>query len=417
MPLSKDMQDVKETMKSFYLMNNPIRDYAWGHPAYIPDLLNIDWPEGKPAAELWMGAHTSSPSHIQDEGVDYALDSWMQKNSPSNSVRYGGRLPFLFKLLAVGHALSIQAHPDKASAEAGFAREEAKKIPRDSPSRNYKDDNHKPEILMALTTFSAMIGFRNPVDVYNNFQILSSSGALELISPSTMEKLKHNTDDALRAFMEEFLGMLKSSRKDIVNCACKLVTSGHNLPWDALQREWIIRLSKDFPEDPGVLAPLFLHLVQINPGEALYQPARKLHAYLDGFGVELMANSDNVLRGGLTVKHIDTEELRRNLDFQPSSPQILRLPHNTKVNTVNFFPIPSPEFALGMAYIDQQKGPLMELAAEGPRILLNLEGEISLEDSKHRLLLSRGQSAFVPAGRSLIRIGGKGRMAVAECGR
>lgn len=407
---------MNNSVKSFYAMRNQVRDYAWGHPHHIPRLLNLDWPEGKPAAEVWMGAHPAAPSMVEVGGQWVGLDKWIAENPVAllgrESMQEYGRLPYLLKLLAAGKSLSIQAHPDKVRAEEGFARENENAVPIDSPRRNYRDDNHKPEVLMALSPFTAMIGFRPFREIYTNFR--------PLFNEPDFFSFESGGGPSLRDFLRNLLTLPMARRDALLSKALEYAEgSGESsCGWDSLQREWIFRLARQFPSDIGALAPLFLHVLRIQPGEALYQPAGMLHAYLDGFGVELMANSDNVLRGGLTPKNIDVPELLRVLDFESTKPCVLKLPTEDARNSLGFFPTLAKEFALGLGSLTGESGTKLQIpGGEGPVVILNLDGRLILDDGNDTLSLARGQSAFVPHASPRVNITGVGQAAVAGLGR
>jgi mannose-6-phosphate isomerase len=400
----------------FYRLKNTIREYAWGHKSYLPEFLGMENPHQKPMAELWMGAHPSAPSLIQADGRTVALDDWLASDPVStlgaDVYRNFGGLPFLFKLLAAGSSLSIQAHPDKKTAEEGFQREEEAGIPRDAGNRNYKDDNHKPEIIMALTTFSAMIGFRPLRDILGNFKELGIPG--DKLPEKMMENLSRGTPRA----MKEFLSRLLTSDEDVTSRILDAAfsrTEDADTSWEPLQCKWVRRLSNQFPGDIGVIAPLFLNVVELNPGEALYQPARALHAYLEGFGVELMANSDNVLRGGLTPKNIDVPELIRVLDFQPTVPGVL-LPGDADENGWNHFNTPAREFALAVSNLSEKSSTRIP-ASTGPAVILVLDGKIVIDDGTSLLEMNRGESAFVPWKSPDLFVRGEGRVSLASVKR
>ncbi len=404
-------------MKSFYKLSNQIRDYAWGDSHYIPDFLGVENPEGKPFAEMWMGAHPQAPSHIDEMGSlnlsDFISAHEIDTLGPDISRDYG-RLPYLFKLLAAGESLSIQAHPSKKMAEDGFKREDNAGIPRDAPERNYRDDNHKPEIIMAITEFTAMIGFRKPADILSSFSEFREIGKLKDLLRRVENAVKIDPSDALRDFFEGILSLDEQTTHKLLDSACDISCDVRSC-WDILQRKWVSHLASSFPGDIGALAPLFLHVAVLQPGEALYQPARTLHAYLDGFGLELMANSDNVLRGGLTKKHIDIPELMKVLKFESSIPGILR-PEGYDSSGIRYFKTPTREFSLGLADFNKDKS-LSLPSKSGPKIILNLEGKLLLKDGVSQLKLHRGESAFIPWKAESIIISGSGRVAFAGVNR
>ncbi|KGM43527.1 Mannose-6-phosphate isomerase [Olavius algarvensis spirochete endosymbiont] len=412
-------------MQSFFLMVNPIRDYSWGDNYYIPDFLGIANPDARPFAEMWMGAHPLASSKLKmNDGGELELIETIVRNpvlmlGPDKAKQYGS-LPFLFKLLAARKSLSIQAHPSKEAAETGFLRENEKKIPIGAINRNYRDDNHKPEIIMAITPFSAMIGFRRFAEVRESFSILKTDSL----------NLGKGIDET--EMLKSFFVSLLTADNDTKTLLLASVVDALNRSecgWDSLQKYWISRLSEEFPGDIGVLAPLFLNVVEIQPGEALFQPVQTLHAYLEGFGLELMANSDNVLRGGLTGKHVDVVELVRVLDFSSSTPRVLKV-GKSDLRGFCRYPVQVAEFSLSLANLGlmnaekpddlQSMGNIVNeiriASGEGPLIVLAMEGRIVLGDGTDDLVLNRGSSAFVPWTAEDVLIRGKGKCAIAEVG-
>jgi len=405
-------------------MTNPIRDYPWGDCSYIPNFLGMENPSNRPLAEMWMGAHplASSKLRMGNDGELELIEAISRDRAsmlgPDTATRYDS-LPFLFKLLAARKSLSIQAHPSKEAAEAGFLRENEEGIPIEAVNRNYRDNNHKPEIIVAITPFSAMIGFRDFVEIRESFSVLETGG---LILGEGMKE-----GESLRLFLKSLLTADDDTRASLLASIADALERT-DCGWNSLQRYWVSRLSREFPDDIGVLAPLFLNLVEIEPGGALFQPARMLHAYLQGFGLELMANSDNVLRGGLTGKHIDVGELMRILDFSSSTPRVLEV-GRADSRGICRYPLQIAEFSLGLAdvgYAENSGAPrslgnagteIRIASGEGPLIILAMEGRIVLKDSSDELALNRGSSAFVPWAAEDVSIGGKGRYAIAEVGR
>jgi len=403
-------------------MVNPIRDYPWGDESYIPDFLGIANPDARPFAELWMGAHPLDSSRLKmEDGVELEFFEAVAREpsqmlGPGIAARYSS-LPFLFKMLAARKSLSIQAHPSKKEAEAGFLRENKAGIPIGATRRNYRDDNHKPEIIMAITPFSAMIGFQKIAEIRRSFSALKI-GDLNLWEGES-EK------DVLRSFLENLLSAPDDAKSSLFASIADALAKTE-CGWSSLQKYWISRLSEEFPGDIGVLAPLFLNIVEIQPGEALFQPVQTLHAYLEGFGLELMANSDNVLRGGLTSKHIDVVELMRTLDFSSSKPRVLKT-RKADLHGICRFPVQAAEFSLGLLELSEEsedspgvlENPRHEArisSGKGPLILLAMRGEIVLGDGANELRLSRGSSAFVPWAAGEVSIRGEGSCAIAEVG-
>ena len=309
-------------MKQICQLDNVIQEYAWGSHTMIAGLLGLPSPSEAPQAELWMGAHPKAPSGIVTGGERRSLAAEVDA-SPADTLgtrvskQFGGRLPFLFKVLAAAEPLSIQAHPTLAQAREGFARENEANIPVDAPHRNYRDDNHKPEIICALTPFWALNGFRSPDTIAAT---LGEMGVDE-IGPETAALAMEANEDGMKAFFSALMTMDAGRQRRAVEQAVEFAAprKGQADVWD-----WTLRLNEKYPGDIGVLSPFILNLLRLEPGEAMLLHAGQLHAYLDGLGIELMANSDNVLRGGLTPKHVDVPELLRVLEFEETQIKILR---------------------------------------------------------------------------------------------
>ena len=353
-----------------YKINTIIQDYAWGSKEYLQRLMGLS--ESGPLAELWMGVHPRGMSMAVEKASegDFVLPlSELIAGDPEGMLgrecaRDYGNLPFLFKLLAAGEPLSIQAHPSKIQAEEGFARDNAAGIALDAFNRNYKDDNHKPEIICAITEYWAMKGFRTPDAVKAYFKPWCPPELFTRLFPA-----EGGDEQKLKSFFISFMNLEDGEKDEILKAA---------LAWCADQDDdacrWVIKLQDKYPGDRSILAPLYLNTLCLQPGEALYLPAGELHAYLEGFGVELMANSDNVLRGGLTPKYMDLAELEKTLVFSPSS--VKRLTPETQTDGSGIYRTPSREFEL--VTLDCTAGAL-SLAADYPvSILVALEGTLSL---------------------------------------
>ena len=355
-------------------LTGKVQDYAWGDTSSIATLQGRT-PSGRPEAEVWFGAHPSAPSATENGPLDGVIAA-----DPVSALGEPGTLPFLVKLLAAARPLSIQAHPSIAQAREGFARENGAGIPLDAAHRNYKDDNHKPEILIALTPFKAMAGFR-PVE--QTVELLD-----ELSVPELDKARKMLADDSvgahqrLRLVLSEWLEL--DDPTPVVNSVLDRAAE-----LDSFVARNLVFIGEAFPGDVGVLAALLLNHVELEPGQALFLPAGNLHAYLEGFGVEVMANSDNVLRGGLTEKHIDIAELEDIVVFEPITDPIL-VPDEEADDGVRCakFPIPVPDFSV-TRYSGEGSVPL-----EGPAIILAVTGRVALGDS---LGIGPGEAAFIAA--------------------
>ncbi|HCM25271.1 MAG: mannose-6-phosphate isomerase, class I [Treponema sp. GWB1_62_6] len=400
-------------MRSFYKLRNSVRHYAWGSPSSIPEFLGLPNDSGDPWAELWMGAHPNDPSIALSEEGSVALDALIAENpvralGEATASRFDS-LPFLFKLLAAGRPLSIQAHPDKAQAARGFQRENEAGLPADAFDRNYKDSNHKPEILCALTQFDAMCGFRPPeriaalLDTFACPVLHAARGALETARES----------DALRTFQKELFSLSAADRRALSvfadRRAAELLARGGD---DASCWNLIRAFVAEYPGDPAVVSPLYLNVLRLAPGQAIFLPAGILHAYVRGFGVELMANSDNVLRGGLTSKHVDLDELNATLRFEPFLPRLMGpLGDGEGLDT---FPSDCEEFSLSVM---EGNGQDIGLRTGVPSVIIVAEGTITLASaSGETLALERGESAFISAATPSPRASGRGRAFVASVG-
>ncbi len=381
-------------MARIKILENNIRHYAWGSLTAIPELLDISFSSDRPCAELWMGAHPNAPSRVTHEGRTVSLDQYIVRNAEhllgkTVAGKFNNSLPFLFKVLAAAEPLSIQAHPDKAQAREGFDRENRAGIPLDAPNRNYKDSHHKPECICAMTPFTALCGFRDIPDIIHNLSTVLPGHRQNVLSD-----LHRKSDSVgLKAFFHQLLVMDSDAAGDVT--ARAVDEAGKRAENDFMCR-WIVRLNQFYPGDIMALAPAFLNLVELSPQQALFLPAGVLHAYLEGVGVELMASSDNVLRGGLTPKHVDVDELMRVLDFSPLTLQLLSPEFGEGCEGV--FDTSAEEFVLsvvrvmpGTTCIPGQQGRVA--------ILLCVEGQAILtdEDTEETTELTRGVSVIIPA--------------------
>ncbi|MFI8261662.1 MULTISPECIES: mannose-6-phosphate isomerase, class I [unclassified Streptomyces] len=364
-------------------LTNTIRPYAWGSTTAIPGLLGVE-PTGEPQAEMWMGAHPGAPSRL-DRGAGVTTLADVIAADPERELgaaavtRFGPRLPFLLKLLAAGAPLSLQVHPDLEQAEAGYADEEYRGIPADAAHRNYKDPNHKPEMICALTPFDGLCGFRPPLE------------AAELLEGLGVDSLKPYAD-LLRAHPEEaalremLTAVLTADRTEMARTVAEAGAAierlgGPYAPYASLVHH--------YPGDPGVIAAMLLNHVRLQPGEAMFLGAGVPHAYLDGLGVELLANSDNVLRAGLTPKHVDVPELLKIVRFEPGDPAVQR----PEGNGEEVYESPVDEFRLSRFALAPGAAPHL-LPDAAPQILLCTAGRPKAGE----LTLSPGESVFVPAG-------------------
>jgi mannose-6-phosphate isomerase len=384
-------------------LDNVIQPYAWGSHTAISGLRGETTPAASPQAELWMGAHPLAPSRLAGSGESL---SKLIAAAPEASLgadvvaRYGAKLPFLLKVLAAETPLSLQAHPSPEQAIEGFNADEAAGIPLDSPLRNYKDRSHKPELLCALTEFWALCGFRELPDTLD----LLAELELPQLAPLRAQLSQGTPRIALKsAFSSLMLGPAEERRELSLRVAeaCQQRRAASRF---GAELGWAAKLAELYPGDVGVVSALLLNLVRLAPGQAVYLPAGNLHAYLGGMGVEIMASSDNVLRGGLTPKHVNVTELLRVLDFRPLRVQLLE---PTLRGSEHCYQAPAREFEL--SYFDVDGGEL-RVPVEGAEIWLVTSGSVDLAAQARHVALSSGRSAFVQARSRELRVAGNGRV-------
>ena len=402
-------------MARVYKLVNTVQTYDWGSIRHIPELLGNAIVDGAPQAELWMGAHSNAPSKAVSDGFEAPLDELILR-FPTEMLgesclrTFGPRLPYLLKLLAAARPLSIQAHPDKTQAAEGWSRENAAGIPADSPRRNYKDDSHKPEIICAITPFRAMCGFR-PVREIDAFLDIFDAPPLRSLRKALSSINEH---DSLKAFFSGLNALGLEERRALGSYAPdRAVLLSRRDPINAPVWSLLAELSRLETEDPSFIAPLFLNCIDLRPGEAVFLPAGVLHSYVEGFGVELMANSDNVLRGGLTKKHVDVEELLRVLRFVPFAPTILK-PQGAGPAGLRHYETEAAEFRL--FEFDARLAPTRSpLPSSVPTIVVVIEGSFVVsEEGCGNLGLRKGESAFVPAEAPSATIEGTGLAYIAS---
>ncbi|MFJ8793967.1 mannose-6-phosphate isomerase, class I [Streptomyces sp. NPDC102462] len=361
-------------------LDNTIRPYAWGSATAIPKLLGVE-PTGEPQAEMWMGAHPGAPSRTARGTLVDVIDADPKRElGPEAVAKFGPHLPFLLKILAAGAPLSLQVHPDLEQARQGYADEERRGIPVDAPHRNYRDANHKPELICALTEFDGLCGFRDPLRAAD---LLDGLG-VDSLKPY-VDLLHARPEDA--ALREVLTAILTADRDEMAQTVAQAATAcarlgGEHAPYAGIAHH--------YPGDPGVIAAMLLNHVRLQPGEALFLGAGIPHAYLSGLGVEIMANSDNVLRCGLTPKHVDVPELLRIVRFEPGDPGVLRPEASPDGEEV--YETPIDEFRLSR-YVLPAGGTTHDLTLPTPQILLCTAG--SVRAGEHEL--TPGRSVFVPA--------------------
>ena len=389
-----------------FVLENPIQNYAWGSRTAIAELLGRANPDGQPEAELWIGAHPKAPSRVVPPPDSGTLDLAIQDDPVAMLGAdvcddFGNELPFLLKVLAAAEPLSIQAHPNHDQAREGWTRENEEGIPVESPRRNYRDANHKPELVCALTPFTVLKGFRPMDDLARR---LESIAGPEL--KSEVGRLgRDRTPAALRALFTRLM-TLDDEEKDAV--IPRALAEAARLGKEDPAWAWVDRLHGKHPGDIGTLSPLYLNLVTLAPEQALFLPAGELHSYLEGTALEIMANSDNVLRGGLTPKNVDVPELMGILGFEPRKLEILKARPSGRGQKV--FDTDVEEFELGLVEVSP-KTPFVPQPGRGVEILLGIEGDCLLLSDDRDLPLGKGRAVFVPASVPSYELTGKGRLA------
>ena len=381
------------------LTNTP-RDYAWGSTTLIAELEGRT-PTGAPEAEVWFGDHPGHPARVPDGRT---LGEWLASaDAPEGTPE---RLPYLLKILAAGSPLSIQAHPSKAQAEEGFAREEAAGTPRDAATRTYRDANHKPEIIVALSDrFLALAGLR---ELAATRRLLDAVG--EATAPLRAVLDSHPDDaDALAAALIWILSPAAGAQvSEIIAAATDAASDEFG---DEL--ELVRHLQSHYPGDPGIVVAMLLNLVILRRGQGVFVPAGVLHAYIEGLGVEIMAASDNVLRGGLTPKHIDVAELTAILDPRPGPAPVL----DPAAGTARTFTGGVPDFVLTQVTADPSAA--VEVRMNGIAIAVATSGEVEITgaDTQDRLTLRPGSAALITPNEGSVSISGTGEVFIAEPGQ
>lgn len=381
-----------------FKLQGKVQHYTWGGIDFIPALLHLPNTDKKPFAEYWMGAHDNFPAEVVlPDGSLQPLNAFVKQDAAAAlgqivHQRFG-RLPYLFKVLDVKDMLSIQVHPTKKAAESAFAAENMKGTALNAPNRNYKDDNHKPELMLALSDFWLLHGFKEPRELVS---ILMQTPELQFLVPvfdgknyhalyeTVMTMDQHEVDEHLQPLLDRIVplyekGFLNKSQEDF----------------------WAARAAKTFCEpnklDRGIFSIYLYNLVHLQPGEAIFQDAGIPHAYLEGQNMEIMANSDNVLRGGLTNKHIDVPELMHHTKFEPVIPDILKGTVGS-VPGETVFPTPAADFELRR--LELRTGSSTRLDASTAEIFFVLQGAVKAIDGRNEIFLNSGETMLATAGAS-----------------
>ncbi len=394
------------------LLRGAIRRYAWGSRTAIAEFTGRPVPTAHPEAELWLGAHPADPATVETAHGDQTLLDVVRAD-PEGQLgavvrgRFGDTLPFLVKVLAADEPLSLQAHPSAEQAVEGYAREDRMGVPLNSPVRNYRDRSHKPELLVALGPFEALAGFRSVPRTVELLRALSVSDLDPFVALLSHDSVQADAD-GLRAL---FTTWITAPQPDLDVLVPAVLDGAINYIRSdggefVAEAKTVLELGERYPGDAGVLAALLLNLVHLQPGEAIYLPAGNLHAYVRGVGVEVMANSDNVLRGGLTPKHVDVPELLRVLNFTPALDDDLH-PLIEQDGFEQVYVTPAAEFSVSVLRLDGDNlGHEVDAPCrhDGPQILVCSEGAVTVKAKANQLHLERGSAAWVAADDGPIRL-------------
>lgn len=385
------------------------RDYAWGSTTALPSLIGTA-PDGRPYAELWYGGHASAPSPLLSGHAVHDLRE-LVKSDPDAALgedvhaRFGARLPYLLKLIAPAGPLSLQVHPDIERARVGHALENAAGIPGDASTRNYRDTNHKPELVYAVTTFEAISGFRAPRRAAELFEGIDTPLGRRILTALRSDPSAGGVRAAFGALLDED-GPTPYEVEAVVDAVAARAGRSPSPRADAI----VALLAEHFPGDPGIVVSLLLNPVTLRPGEALFIPAGGVHAYLSGVGVELMANSDNVLRAALTSKHRDVPELLDVVEYVAAPP--IRIAPEIAVDSTKVYYAPVDDFELSVT--DLHDGGAHPLPGRGPRIILAIAGEVRLSSAGGEITLTPGEAVFVPATERAVSVRGIGTVVQAD---
>jgi mannose-6-phosphate isomerase len=373
--------------RRMYKLNGIVQHYTWGGYEYIPALLDVDNDQKKPYAEYWLGAHPHHPARIEESTI--LLNQFIEIDPVQlmgeKVVQKFRSLPFLFKILDVRQMLSIQVHPDIASAKEGFKKENSAGVPLNARHRNYKDENHKPELMVALSDFWLLHGFKPQQQLK---KILETVPEFSFLLPA-FDK------EGYKALYEKVMGLdqdkVNEVLRPLINRLLPLYKSNQ------LKKEqedfWAARAAvsfcKDDQVDRGIFSVYFFNLLHLKKGEGIFQPAGMPHAYLEGQNVEVMANSDNVLRAGLTDKHIDVSELMKHVVFEPTRPHILKSEKEKEFA----FKSPAEEFELKKYELEKESN--IHLSTSSAEIWLVIEGIAEVKQSDEHLLLRQGEAVYI----------------------
>ncbi|MCH2175189.1 MAG: mannose-6-phosphate isomerase, class I [Lentisphaeria bacterium] len=390
----------------FFRMENTIQNYDWGSTKLIQGLMDKPASESEKWAEVWMGAHPKAPSKVGDSDLATLIDENPIKFlGEATAKKFENRLPYMMKLLAAAKGLSIQAHPNKQQAEVGFKKENEAGIPIDAPYRNYKDNNHKPEVIVALSEFWGLNGFKL---IEEMIVLLEEVNIAEF--QIYLEALKNSKSRAEVTNLTKYI--LEMPETELSSAVNQLVAYAREHTYARPEYRWILKSYDEYGDDCGLFFILMLNLVHLQPGEGMFCNAGDLHAYLYGLGVELMANSDNVLRGGLTPKHIDVPELLSLLTFDCRKPALYLGDKLSEIERV--YNCPVHEFYLRSVSLEHDETWLQNVLRSA-EIIVCVKGEIMIQEleNSEKIKLRQGQSIFISADSEGYELSGRGMLYIA----
>lgn len=399
---------------SMLALDGHLEHYSWGSATALPQFLGREG-DGTPWAEVWFGAHPLAPASAPDgRRLDDVIAADPAGTLGADVGRaFCDRLPYLLKVIAAERPLSLQVHPTREHAAESFAAENAAGLALDSPLRTYRDANHKPEMLVALTRFTALCGFRTPRRAAVILEGLGTDLTDRLHGLLVDNPTAHGMRAAFRTLVSASMRPSAQAVGEVVE-ACRARADGGTSPSPRIDG-FVTLLAEHHPGDPGVVAALLLNPVTLRPGEAMYVPAGALHAYIHGMGLEVMAASDNVLRAGLTPKKVDADEVLQCVSVTAAPPLRVAPERQTPTSIAYYAPVDDFELAL-----TELTGPEvsahepLRIPGSGPRIVLGLEGRMTLETDAGAHPLTAGQAVFVPAADGALRAHGQGRFAQAS---
>jgi len=405
---------------TFYRLENTVQRYDWGSTSAIQALVGLE-ADGRPAAELWMGAHPLAPSRVSPAGPSTdgpgavpatLLD--LVRTVPTAALgtrvadEYGPRLPYLLKVLASERALSLQVHPHPHRARAGFNRENRERVPRDSPLRSFHDDQHKPEMVVAVSRFEGLSGFRRPRRVLELLDGLDGDLVARMRAALAAQPREAGVREAFTLALHARTSpdVAADLERTVASVRARVARGTSSPRADAT----VLSLAEQHPGDPGAVVSLMLNRVTLEPGEAMFVPSGHVHAYLSGCAVEVMASSDNVLRAGLTTKRVDVDALLECATYTPGPAARPRVSTDAASGLVTYRPSVR-EFALRAGGVTSARE--ARLPDAGPRVVLCLDGELVLRTGDGELPVSRGESVFVPHAAGRLAVRGDGHVVVA----